>query len=414
MDQIALRLKATRVFQRNWSSKAKIVLNRGGTRSSKTVSILQICLIWLLTGKCDDDMYFNEGVLSIVRKYWATHATTAQRDRENEIRKQKLDWLLTDAHRNKSSRTYTYMGRIVEFIGADNEQKIRWWGRKILYCNEANELDYDNEFFQLMIRTEYKVFIDFNPDDEYVWINAELEQKRALEDKDVDIIVSTYKDNPFLPAWMVKEIERLEHANPSYWKIYGLGAYGKLEGLVFPKWGTIDGTNLTDEGYTFLWYGQDFGFTTDPTTLIGLYKKDNKLVFDEVIYKTGLTNPDICKEYENNSVSRSAEIIADCAEPKSIEEIHRLNRNIHPSEKGKDSIRFGINLITQFEIYITTRSANLKKELRTYTWKKDKNGKSLNEPVDTKNHGIDAMRYIATKKLGNGLKLKALFLNSND
>ena len=104
--------------------------------------------------------------------------------------------------------------------------------------------------------------------------------------------------------------------------------------------------------------------------MIGLYKKDNKIVFDEVIYKTGLTNPDICKEYENNSVSRTAEIIADCAEPKSIEEIHRLNWNIHPSEKGKDSIRFGINLITQFEIYITTRSANKKKELRTYTWKK--------------------------------------------
>jgi len=111
---------------------------------------------------------------------------------------------------------------MVEFIGADDEQKLRGGKRDILYCNEANELSYDQEFFQLLIRTSYKVFIDFNPDNEYVWINTELEQKRKFDEDDVEVIVSTYKDNPFLPEAQVKEIERLEKTNPRYWQVYGL------------------------------------------------------------------------------------------------------------------------------------------------------------------------------------------------
>ena len=102
-----------------------------------------------------------------------------------------------------------------------------------MYCNEANSLNYDQEFFQLFIRTTYKTFIDFNPDNEDIWINEELEQKRRNDKGDVDIIVSTYRDNPYLPEQQVEEIERLEKNNPRYWRIYGLGEYGKLEGVIF-------------------------------------------------------------------------------------------------------------------------------------------------------------------------------------
>jgi len=75
------------------------------------------------------------------------------------------------------------------------------------------------------MRTTYKVIIDFNPDDEEIRINKEIEQRRMSEEKDVNVIISTYKDNPFLPEAQVKEIERLEKTNPRFWKVYGLGEY---------------------------------------------------------------------------------------------------------------------------------------------------------------------------------------------
>ncbi len=392
-----MKIKATPVFQKNYESTKRIIINRGGTRSSKTYSLLQLCLLWLVTGVIDNSgKVFDKGILSIVRKHRAVIKWSVLRDREEIISENGYDFLLSEQHRSKSDLTYTYNGRVVEFIGADDQQKIRGKKRDIAYCNEANELWFRDEFFQLFIRTTYKTIIDFNPDDEYIWINTELEQKRAIEEWDVDIIVSTYKDNPFLDANLVKEIERLEKIDPAYWNIYWLGNYWKLEGLVFPRWTEI---GEIPEWFDFLWYWQDFWYTNDPTTVVGLYKKWDDILFDEVIYKTGLTNQDIVIEYENNSIGRSDEIVADSAEPKSIEEIYRSRYNIYPADRWPDSIKFGIDTIKQYNILVTSRSSNIKRELRTYTWKKDKNGNSLNEPIDSNNHAIDAMRYISTKKL---------------
>jgi phage terminase large subunit len=351
----------------------------------------------LVTGVIDNSgKVFDKGILSIVRKHRAVIKWSVLRDREEIVSENGYDFLLSEQYRSKSDLTYTYNGRVVEFIGADDQQKIRGKKRDIAYCNEANELWFRDEFFQLFIRTTYKTIIDFNPDDEYIWINTELEQKRAIEEWDVDIIVSTYKDNPFLDANLVKEIERLEKIDQAYWNIYWLGNYWKLEGLVFPRWTEI---GEIPEWFDFLWYWQDFWYTNDPTTVVWLYKKWDDIIFDEVIYKTGLTNQDIIIEYENNSINRSDEIVADSAEPKSIEEIYRSRYNIHPADKWPDSIKFGIDTIKQYNILITSRSSNIKRELRTYTWKKDKNWNSLNEPIDSNNHAIDAMRYISTKKL---------------
>lgn len=396
-----MNIKATPVFQKNYQSKKKIVINRWGTRSSKTYSLMQLIYVRLKTWVIDDSgKVYESGTLSVVRKYSAVIKGSVLRDREEVISNSGDHFLLDEKHRNKQEMTYQYGGRMVEFFGADNQQKLRGKKRVLLYCNEANELWYREEFFQLLMRTEDKVFIDFNPDDEYVWINAELEQKRAIEEWDVEVIVSTYKDNPFLPAGMVKEIERLETTDPAYWNIYWLGNYWKLEGLIFPRREEI---GEIPENYQFLWYGQDFWYTTDPTTLIALYRHDENIIFDEVIYKTWLTNQDIVIEYGNNSVKKHEDIIADSAEPKSIEEIHRNGYNIKGADKWPDSIRFGIDTIKQYNIYITSRSANIKRELRTYTRKKDKNWNNVSPatPIDSNNHCIDAMRYISTYKLKN-------------
>ena len=122
---------------------------------------------------------------------------------------------------------------MVEFLGADDQQKIRGTKRRILYCNEANELDYNSEFFQLLVRTKDVVIIDFNPDDEDIWINTEIEQKRKLTKRDVLVTVSTYLDNPFLSPEEVDEIEHIKEVDPYLWQVYGLGEYGKRQGVIF-------------------------------------------------------------------------------------------------------------------------------------------------------------------------------------
>jgi len=392
----SLDIRATNVFVKNWKTDKKISVNRGWTRSSKTFSLLQMCFVWLVTGKIDNDKYFDDWILSIVRKYSATLNATVIRDFEEIISSNWYDFLLSEKHRSKSEKTYRYDGRIVEFMGADDEQKIRWRKRDILYCNEANELTYEKEFFQLMIRTKYKIFIDFNPDDENIWINTELEQKRAIEKWDVGIIVSTYKDNPFLEKSIIEEIEYLGKTNEAYWRIYWLWEYGTVDWLIFPKRQEL--FEMPDN-YKFLWYWLDFWFSNDPSAMIGLYQIDDGIVLDEVLYERWLTNQDLVHKFANNGVDKTDDIIADSAEPKSIEEIYRWWYNIHPAQKWPDSIKFGIDIMLQHNIYITSRSENLKKEFRAYSRKKDKNWKYLQVPSGWLDHGIDSARYVCTALL---------------
>lgn len=398
-------IQATNVFKRNWQSKKRYVINRGGTRSSKTYSLGQICALRLYTGQIQEGgKEYKTGILSVVRKHSTTIRGTAMRDFEDIIDSMDIRELIDI---NKTEKTYKYHGRVVEFFGADNQQKLRWWSRDILYCNEANELIRDQEFFQLMIRTKDKIFIDFNPDNEEVWINQELEIKRQSEVWDVEIIVSTYKDNKFLPEQQVKEIERLATINPQYWKIYWLWEYGRLEGVVFQNWTTIP---KLPEDIKLLCYGMDFWYSNDPTSLIALYKQWDDLILDELIYKTWLTNQDIVKHYESLSISKYEEIYADSSEPKSIEEIFRSWYNIKPVTKWADSIVYGIDTMMQYNIKITSRSTNLIKEFKSYTRWKDKNWKLTKKPIDILNHWIDAARYGAMMTLWKQKEVNIYFL----
>jgi len=383
-------LKWTTVFQRNWDSKKKIIINRWWTRSSKTISLLQMILIRLLTWKIDDVKKFDSWVCSIVRKYSSTIDKSILRDWEDIIVSCWQWFLLSEKYRNKSTKVYQFWGRLVEFIWADDEQKIRWSKRDILYCNEGNELRYREEFFQLLIRTTYKVFIDFNPDNEDIWINTEIEQKRNQEEWDVDVIVSTYKDNPFLWESTVKEIERLETIDPAYWRIYWKWEYWRLEWLIFSWrkeiWCVPDWAKL-------LCRWLDFWFSNDPTCLTALYKFDGWIILDEEIYQNWLTNQDIVALFQVMQIDKLVEIFADSSEPKSIEEIHRCWYNIKPVTKWPDSIRYWIDLMKQNNIFITSRSKNWLREFKWYTRQKDKNWKYIWVPIDIQNHFIDANRY---------------------
>ena len=399
-----------KIYRRNHETTKRIVVNRGGSSSGKTGTLLRMAFLWLVSGTIDNTLHKfgqkEKSVFTIVRKFSANLNRSVIRDfekiiDENDDETGKLRKLIQI---NKTEKTYTFWNRTLEFIGIDDPQKARWPRRDILYCNEANELTYE-DFRQLAMRTNYRVFIDFNPDDEDIWINTELEQKRMIIDGDVDLIVSTYRDNPFLSPEIAKELERLKDIDSIYWQVYGEGQYGRLEGRIFDFKEIVE----VPESAKLLWYGLDFGFTNDPTAVVAVYEYGERLILDEIIYESGLTNDDICRRLDGENIAKTAEIWADSSEPKSIEEIYRKGYNIHAVEKWPDSVRFGIDTMKKFEIFVTARSVNLKKEWRKYIWKKDRTGKALNVPIDEFNHAIDASRYLIMTKKKEKIKRKFRF-----
>jgi phage terminase large subunit len=233
-----------------------------------------------------------------------------------------------------------------------------------------------------------KITLMFNPTSVYSWL------KRYWYDSDftggqVFELTTTYRDNRFLDPAYAATIERLQETNPSAYRVYGLGEWGIVEGVVFDSWQVAD----VPHGAKSIGYGMDFGYTNDPTTLVEVFETPDAFYYDEIIFRTGLTNPDISAAMKDAGISRYAEIIADSAEPKSIEELHRMGWNVKPCEKGADSIRFGIASMKSKKQFVTPRSSNLQREFSSYSWKQDKNGRWLADPVDMFNHGIDAIRY---------------------
>ena len=166
--------------------------------------------------------------------------------------------------------------------------------------------------------------------------------------------------------------------------------------MIFTNWKQI---KSVPEDAKLIGYAIDFGYTNDPATLIAAYRWNGKVIWDELVYQTGLTNGDIAKLMKSHGIKKNDFVVADSAEPKSIAEINRYGFKVRPAEKGKDSIKFGIDVLQEEDCWVTERSTNFIKELRNYMWAKDKAGKSLNAPIDAFNHCIDPMRYLATGKL---------------
>ena len=356
--------------------KSKIQVHQGGTRSGKTYSILT-ALIELC--------HKNSGlVITICRKTFPALRATAMRDFFEILNRE--DIYNPDLH-NKSDATYQLWGNMVEFISIDQPQKVRGRKRDVLFINEANEINLE-DWRQLLLRTTGKVLIDYNPSDEFHWIYDEV-----IPREDAAFFQTTYKDNPFLPESVVMEIERFKEADENFWRVYGLGERGASQATVFTHWKEVD--QIPNE-FKPLNYGLDFGYTNDPTAIVQTFTDGHGFAVDELCYATRLTNSDISKVLRDSGVSRSDVIICDSAEPKSIDEIHAHGFNTHGARKGKDSVKNGIQFLHSRPLLVTARSVNVIKELRNYKWKEDKNGKQLNEPVDSFNHAIDAMRYAIT------------------
>lgn len=364
--------------------RKRIRIVQGGTSSSKTFSIIPLLISYAIDNPMSEISIVSESIPHLKRG--------AIKDFQKIM---ILCDLYKDSQMNKSDLKYRFKnGSYIEFFSVDQPDKLRGARRDILFVNECNNIDFES-YQQLSVRTKKFIYLDYNPTNEF-WVHTEL-----MNDIDTDFVVLTYKDNEALDEAIVKEIEKAkEKAKTSsywenWWNVYGLGQLGSLEGVIFNNWQIID--NIPTEA-TLLGSGLDFGFSNDPTSQIFVYQWNDKIICDEGIYSTGLLNTDIIRLMKQD---KRLPIWADSAEPKSIEEIRRAGFNIKSVEKGKDSIVYGISVLQEKDILVTKSSVNLIKELRSYSWDKDKSGKKLNKPIDDFNHAIDALRYFAMMHFKN-------------
>jgi phage terminase large subunit len=372
-------IQTNKVFRHLENSTKRIVIEQGGTRSGKTYNIL----MWIIFGYA----LKNKGkTISICRKTYPALRSSAMRDFIDILKTYEL---YDESFHNKSNSEYKLNGNLIEFISLDQPQKVRGRKRDLLYINEANELYYE-DWQQLIFRTKERAILDYNPSDEFHFIYDRIKPR-----EDADFFVTTYKDNPFLDNEIIKEIERLKDIDPNYWKIYGLGEVGASQSIIFK----INECDIIPEGAKFLAYGQDYGYTNDPTTMIEVWQRGDDIYLKELLYRTGMTNRDIHNFMLEKQINNRSEIYGDSAEPKTIEELYRFGWNIKPATKGQGSINIGIDMLKRYRLNVTKDSINMIKEFRNYKWQEDKNGNVLNSPVDMFNHTIDAVRYALYEKL---------------
>ena len=363
--------------------KRRIKIIQGGTSAGKTFGIIPILI---------DKAATNPNIeISIVAESIPHLRRGALKDFLNIM---KWTNRFFDDRFNKSLLRYEFAnGSYIEFFSADDSSKLRGARRDILYINECNNVTFES-YNELSIRTKQEIYLDFNPANEF-WVHTELKNEA-----DSDFLILTYQDNEALDERIVKEIEKnRDKAKTSsywdnWWRVYGEGLIGMLEGVVFSNWKIID---KIPEDARLLGVGLDFGFTVDETAIIEVYNYNGQRILNEICYQTGLVNTEIAKKLQKNVIA-----YADSSEPKSIEEIRRTGQLIKGVTKGNDSINFGIQIMQSQDYLVTSKSTNLIKELRSYCWDKDKTGKQLNKPTGSMNHAVDAVRYHEMESLGRG------------
>jgi len=222
-------LQTNKIYEILQESDKRISVMQGGSRSGKTYNIL----IWFIVKLLQE----NGKTLTIVRQSLPSIKGSVLRDFVDILT--KLNIYSEDNH-NKTEQIYTLNGNVIEFVSADQPQKIRGRARTYLFCNEANELSYE-AWMQLIMRTEGKIVIDYNPSDVASWI-----YDSVIPRDDADFNITTFRDNPFLPKELVDELERLKDADPNYWQIYGLGERGLSQDLIYTHYRTTE--NMPEEG----------------------------------------------------------------------------------------------------------------------------------------------------------------------
>ena len=367
-----MKFTTTTTLNKILNLKKRVKIIQGGTSSAKTISILLILI--------DIAQSHKDKTISIVSESFPHLRRGAIKD---FLEIMEGHGYYKDDLWSKTDFTYRFeTGSKIEFFSADSPDKVRGPRRDILFINEANNISFDT-YTQLAIRTDGDIYLDYNPVSEF-WVNTEI-----LNKQENDYIIVTYKDNEALSKTIVDEIESRKD-NKYFWQVYGLGLLSDHEGKIYRDWQIID--EIPHEAKLER-YGVDFGYSNDPTAIIALYYYNGGYIVDEITYQKGLSNKQIADILLNKEKQL---VIADSAEPKSIDEINSYGIPISGAEKGKDSVSHSIQMVQEQRISMTSRSLNVIREYRNYLWQTDKQGKVLNIPEDHFKHSMDAIAYALT------------------
>ena len=365
-------IKATAIFEKNYEAilgDKRFIINEGGSRSSKTYSLCQLMIIYCLQN--------NNKVVSVIRKTFPALRATVLRD-FIEILKE-IGLYKQEAH-NKSEHIYTFAnGSMVEFFSVDDEQKIRGRKRDIAWCNEANELYFD-DFTQLNMRTEDKLIFDYNPSDSASWL-YELPADESIK------IKSTYKDNPFLPDSIKAQIEDLKRTDEALYQIYALGEKAISKSNIYSQWTFVAHRPSKFVKYV---YGLDFGYN-HPSALMRVYYCDNDIYIEPVIYESYLTTTMLIEKLATLGIEQTVTILADYSRPEIIQEMNIAGYDVQNANKV---VKKGIDNLKTFGVFCQDDKA-IKREYENYKWKKI--GDFItDEPVKLFDDAMDAIRYATT------------------
>jgi phage terminase large subunit len=365
-------IKATAIFEKNYEAilgDKRFIINEGGSRSSKTYSLCQLMIIYCLQN--------NNKVVSVIRKTFPALRATVLRDfieilKEIGLYKQEMH--------NKSEHIYTFAnGSMVEFFSVDDEQKIRGRKRDIAWCNEANELYFD-DFTQLNMRTEDKLIFDYNPSDSASWL-YELPVEESIK------IKSTYKDNPFLPDSIKAQIEDLARTDEALYQIYALGEKAISKSNIYSQWSFVAHRPSKFVKYV---YGLDFGYN-HPTALMRVYYCDNDIYIEPVIYESYLTTTMLIEKLATLNIEQTVTILADYSRPEIIQEMNIAGYDVQNANKV---VKKGIDNLKTFGVICQDDKA-IRREYENYKWKKI--GDFItDEPVKLFDDAMDAIRYATT------------------
>jgi phage terminase large subunit len=369
------KIQTTKVFQDLISQNKRVNVFQGSSRASKTYNILIYFVYTLLQEE--------NKVLSVVRKTLPALKGSVLRDLKEILIKFGVydpdNWHHTDGY-------YQLGTNIIEWFSVDDETKLRGRKRDYLFLNEATEVTYD-EYIQLALRTSDRIVIDLNPSLWNSWI-YDLEGQ-----DDVFYTIVTYQDNPFLSQSLVDEIEKLKTRDPNLWRVFGEGQKGVPTRVVFTHQQIY---SQLPQSCKLLGYGIDWGYN-DPSTLVRVYKDNDSIYCEELLYLRNVTIPDFIYKIKDLGLNLTDDFIADSANPQAITELSRNGINCKPVKK--DTILSGIDQIKRSNFFVHIDSQNLMNELNSYVWKSDKNGNNLDEAEDRNNHLIDAIRYVLQMKM---------------
>lgn len=374
-----LKIKVSSVFKKTLNAKSKIVLNIGGARSGKSYALAQLLIMKALN---------YEGLnIGITRKTMPALKMTARRLVLDLL---KQYGLYRPEAFNKTENYYQLNKSRLQFFSLDDPEKIKSSEFNYLWLEEATEFTYQ-DYLVLLTRLsapaplgqKNQIFLTLNPTDINCWI-----AKYLINQKETQIIKSTYKDNKFLSKDYIETLLSLKNYNKQAYKIFALGEWGAKETLIYTNWQI---TQKEPASYDEVFWGLDFGFN-NPTALVKIFLKDKIYFVKEKLYKTRLTNTLLIEELKTliTPQERTQTIYADSAEPDRIAEISSAGFNICPALK---SVLDGIMFVKSCSLNLIKESPNLLREIQTYSWKTTLNGQITEEPVKYDDHALDALRY---------------------